>query len=86
MLADAGDLDAAEASARQALVGHKQHAVLLHNLAQVLASHPDGRPDKLREALATCERAGAAADFPFPHAERLAEALRRRLGQPDAAC
>jgi tetratricopeptide (TPR) repeat protein len=86
VLADAGDLDAAEASARQALVGREQHAVLLHNLAQVLASHPDSRPDKLRAALATCELASAAADFPFTHPERLADELHRRLGDADAAC
>jgi Flp pilus assembly protein TadD len=84
LLADTGQIDESELQVRQALVGNERNAVLLHNLAQVLARFPDHRRDKLQEALDTCAMANAAADNPFDWPETLARELRQRLGQPDA--
>ncbi|HEY9419977.1 MAG TPA: tetratricopeptide repeat protein, partial [Thermoanaerobaculia bacterium] len=47
LLADNEQMDEGERHARRALIGNEQHAVLLHNLAQVLARFPDTRRDKL---------------------------------------
>ncbi len=80
LLAETGQTDEGERQARLALVGHEGHAVLLHNLAQVLARFPDDCRDKLQEALDTCTRAKAAADFPFSWPDILARELRQRLG------
>jgi tetratricopeptide (TPR) repeat protein len=79
VLADQGSLDDAENHARRALVGHEQHAVLIHNLALVLVRHPDERADKLEEALHCCEQAEKFANFPFPYPTQLAVTLRQRL-------
>lgn len=79
VLADQGSLEDAENHARRALDGHKQYAVLFHNLARVLVHHPDERADKLEEALHCCEQAEKFADFPFPHPTQLAVSLRQRL-------
>jgi tetratricopeptide (TPR) repeat protein len=80
LLAETGQMDEGEHQARLALVGQEGHAVLLHNLAQVLARFPDDCRDKLQEALETCTRAKAAADFPFSWPDALARELRQRLG------
>ncbi|MGI8427183.1 MAG: tetratricopeptide repeat protein [Actinomycetota bacterium] len=79
VLADQGNLEDAENHARRALVGHEEHAVLIHHLALVLVCHPDERADKLKEALNCCEQAEKFADFPFPHPTQLAVSLRQRL-------
>jgi tetratricopeptide (TPR) repeat protein len=79
VLADQGSLEDAENHARRALIDHEQHAVLIQNLALVLARHPDKRADKLEEALHCCEQAEKFADFPFPHPTQLAISLRQRL-------
>ncbi len=79
LLAETGHMEEGERQARLALAGQEGHAVLLHNLAQVLARFPDDRRDKLQEALDTCTRANTAADFPFAWPEILAKELRQRL-------
>ena len=54
--------------------------MLIHNLALVLAHHPDKRANnKLEEALHCCEQAEKFADFPFPYPTQLAVTLRQRL-------
>lgn len=79
VLADQGSVEDAENHARRPLVGHKQYAVLFHNLALVLVHYPEERADKLEEALHCCEQAEKLPDFPFLHATQLAISLRQRL-------
>ncbi len=88
VLADLSELEEAEIEAQEALKGHEQHAVLLHNHGQVLAKHPDERRDKLEQALRICAQATAAAagsgiDFPYP--DQLAAELRSRLHRDNPA-
>ncbi len=81
VLADVGNLEEAETHARTALDRFPNHAVLINNLALVLARYPDNRTDKLEEALRCLERAEQLADFYFPYPARLATELRHRLTQ-----
>ncbi len=82
LLTENGHLDQGEREARQALVTNEHHAVLLFNLARVLARFPDHRGDKLREALEICFRAKEEASFPIRDLDALVSEVHLRLASP----